>query len=78
MRAIGQSDLTNVNQKKKPLEPYLQNLNWNDFKNIGKIPCARSSFLYGIGGGATVGALRFLQKGQLDVGSYKIKIKCVK
>ncbi|GBB94698.1 hypothetical protein RclHR1_00240046 [Rhizophagus clarus] len=43
----------------------LKNLNWNDFKNIGKIPCARKSFLYGIGGGTTIGALRFLQKGNV-------------
>ncbi|RIA91987.1 hypothetical protein C1645_692168, partial [Glomus cerebriforme] len=50
----------------------------NDFKNIGKIPCARKSFLYGIGGGATTGALRFLQKGNVlsasnwAVGSFSI------
>ncbi len=31
-----------------------------DFENIGNIPCARSSLLYGIGGGAGIGAVRFL------------------
>ncbi|WVQ97136.1 hypothetical protein IAU59_004246 [Kwoniella sp. CBS 9459] len=31
-----------------------------DFENIGKIPCARNSLLYGIAGGAGIGAVRFL------------------
>ncbi|WWD17977.1 hypothetical protein CI109_102423 [Kwoniella shandongensis] len=31
-----------------------------DLENIGKIPCARNSLLYGIAGGAGVGAVRFL------------------
>ncbi|KAK6905505.1 hypothetical protein I203_106334 [Kwoniella mangroviensis CBS 8507] len=31
-----------------------------DFENIGKIPCARNSLLYGIAGGAGLGAVRFL------------------
>ncbi|CAG8522629.1 10420_t:CDS:10 [Funneliformis caledonium] len=41
----------------------LKNLSWQDFENIGKIPCARKSFLYGIGGGATVGSLRTSSRG---------------
>ncbi|WRT63974.1 uncharacterized protein IL334_000901 [Kwoniella shivajii] len=31
-----------------------------DFENIGKIPCARNSLLYGIAGGTGLGAVRFL------------------
>ncbi|OWZ61572.1 hypothetical protein J008_01776 [Cryptococcus neoformans] len=31
-----------------------------DLENIGKIPCARNSLLYGIAGGVGVGAVRFL------------------
>ncbi|WWC58385.1 uncharacterized protein I303_100925 [Kwoniella dejecticola CBS 10117] len=31
-----------------------------DFQNIGKIPCARNSLLYGIAGGTGLGAVRFL------------------
>ncbi|RGB25242.1 hypothetical protein C1646_772013 [Rhizophagus diaphanus] len=51
--------------KEKRFSIVLKNLSLNDFKNIGKIPCARKSFLYGIGGGTTIGALRFLQKGSV-------------
>ncbi|KAI9592794.1 hypothetical protein BDF19DRAFT_450132 [Syncephalis fuscata] len=29
-------------------------------RNIGKVPCARDSLLYGIGGGIAVGAGRFI------------------
>nr|CAG8457982.1 15822_t:CDS:10 [Entrophospora candida] len=39
------------------------NLTIEDFKNIGKIPCARDSFLYGVSGGIGVGAFKYyLQK----------------
>ncbi|XAO23318.1 hypothetical protein I312_102096 [Cryptococcus bacillisporus CA1280] len=31
-----------------------------DLENIGQIPCARNSLLYGIAGGVGVGAVRFL------------------
>ncbi|RSH93287.1 hypothetical protein EHS25_007641 [Saitozyma podzolica] len=31
-----------------------------DLENIGQIPCARNSLLYGIAGGAGVGAVRFI------------------
>ncbi|WWC66597.1 uncharacterized protein I206_100500 [Kwoniella pini CBS 10737] len=31
-----------------------------DLQNIGKIPCARNSLLYGIAGGTGLGAVRFL------------------
>ncbi|WVR05737.1 hypothetical protein IAU60_002762 [Kwoniella sp. DSM 27419] len=31
-----------------------------DFENIGQIPCARNSLLYGIAGGSGLGAVRFL------------------
>ena len=32
----------------------------HDFENIGSIPCARTSLLYGIAGGSGVGAVRYL------------------
>ncbi|WVQ71048.1 hypothetical protein IAR50_000573 [Cryptococcus sp. DSM 104548] len=32
----------------------------DDFENLGKIPCARNSLLYGIAGGTGIGAVRFL------------------
>ena len=39
----------------------LQRLNVRrDLENIGSIPCARTSLLYGIGGGAGIGAVRYL------------------
>jgi hypothetical protein len=31
-----------------------------DFENLNQIPCARSSLLYGIGGGVGLGAVRFI------------------
>ncbi|ODN84329.1 hypothetical protein L202_00303 [Cryptococcus amylolentus CBS 6039] len=32
----------------------------NDLENLGKMPCARNSLLYGIAGGTGIGAVRFL------------------
>lgn len=31
-----------------------------DIQKIGEVPCARSSLLYGIGGGSAIGAVRYL------------------
>ncbi|ORY34759.1 hypothetical protein BCR39DRAFT_556268 [Naematelia encephala] len=31
-----------------------------DFQNLGKVPCMRTSLLYGIGGGSAIGAIRFI------------------
>ncbi|WVW82091.1 hypothetical protein I302_104096 [Kwoniella bestiolae CBS 10118] len=45
------ADLKKALARIRPLE---------DFENIGKIPCARNSLLYGIAGGAGLGAVRFL------------------
>ncbi|CAG8551670.1 14814_t:CDS:2 [Funneliformis mosseae] len=56
----------------------LKNLSWQDFENIGKIPCARKSFLYGIGGGATIGSLRFLKKGNvLSASNWAVGSFCI-
>ncbi|CAG8465115.1 2128_t:CDS:2 [Cetraspora pellucida] len=41
----------------------MKNLNIDDFKNVGKMACFRGSLLNGIGGGATIGALRYMLKG---------------
>ncbi|CAG8520512.1 28008_t:CDS:2 [Dentiscutata erythropus] len=41
----------------------MKNLSIDDFKNVGKMACFRGSLLNGIGGGATIGALRYIQKG---------------
>ncbi|WWC86050.1 uncharacterized protein L201_000921 [Kwoniella dendrophila CBS 6074] len=45
------SDMKKALGRIKPIE---------DFENIGKIPCARNSLLYGIAGGTGLGAVRFL------------------
>ncbi|KAK8865838.1 hypothetical protein IAR55_000986 [Kwoniella newhampshirensis] len=45
------TDLKAALKRIRPLE---------DFENIGKIPCARNSLLYGIAGGTGIGAVRFL------------------
>ncbi|ORY98481.1 hypothetical protein BCR43DRAFT_487605 [Syncephalastrum racemosum] len=34
----------------------------DDFKHIGKIPCARNSLLYGIGAAFGMGGIRFIMK----------------
>ncbi|KAI8149683.1 hypothetical protein BJV82DRAFT_662969 [Fennellomyces sp. T-0311] len=33
-----------------------------DFKDVGKIPCARNALLYGMGGAFGVGGIRYLMK----------------
>jgi cytochrome c oxidase assembly protein subunit 20 len=32
----------------------------DDLSHIGDFPCARSSLLYGIGGGSAIGAVRYI------------------
>ncbi|CAG8455377.1 23079_t:CDS:2 [Gigaspora rosea] len=43
----------------------MKNISIDDFKNVGKMACFRGSLLNGIGGGATIGALRYIQKGNI-------------
>ncbi|CAG8461973.1 5405_t:CDS:2 [Racocetra persica] len=43
----------------------MKNLSIDDFKNVGKMACFRGSLLNGIGGGATIGALRYMLKGSI-------------
>ncbi|CAO3630000.1 unnamed protein product [Cunninghamella blakesleeana] len=40
----------------------LKTVKVEDFKDIGKIPCARNSLLYGIGAAFGLGAIRFILK----------------
>ncbi|GFZ52380.1 hypothetical protein JCM24511_10153 [Saitozyma sp. JCM 24511] len=40
-----------------------------DLENIGQIPCARNSLLYGIAGGAGVGAVRFISSRRAKLAS---------
>ncbi|KAI8366014.1 uncharacterized protein BYT42DRAFT_150499 [Radiomyces spectabilis] len=40
----------------------LKTVKLEDFKDVPKIPCARNAFLYGMGAGVSVGAVRFLAK----------------
>ncbi|GAB5586330.1 hypothetical protein Unana1_01230 [Umbelopsis nana] len=51
---------------KGPNEPSiteaLKTVKIEDLKNVPQIPCARNSLLYGIGGGAGFGAIRFLTR----------------
>ncbi|WVN85859.1 uncharacterized protein L203_101011 [Cryptococcus depauperatus CBS 7841] len=45
----------------------------HDFENIGQVPCARKSLLYGIAGGAGLGAVRFLGSRQpLSAGHWAV------
>ncbi|ORX43853.1 hypothetical protein DM01DRAFT_1387022 [Hesseltinella vesiculosa] len=40
----------------------LKSVKLEELKDIGKIPCARTSLLYGIGAGFGIAALRFITK----------------
>ncbi|KAJ1959467.1 hypothetical protein H4R35_007641, partial [Dimargaris xerosporica] len=40
-------------------------LSKDDINRIDRMPCFRDGFLYGMTGGAIVGGLRFLQRGQV-------------
>ncbi|CAG8461376.1 8446_t:CDS:2 [Ambispora leptoticha] len=48
---------TTTNTKPNEAVTVLKNLTLEDFKNIGKIPCARNSLLYGIGSGTSADLL---------------------
>ncbi|CAG8523767.1 8592_t:CDS:2 [Acaulospora morrowiae] len=63
-QSLNQSPSNDNEEKEGDFLKVVKNLNYDDFKNIAKMPCARQSFLYGIGGGTTVGFLRFIQKGK--------------
>ncbi|CAM0140251.1 hypothetical protein VKS41_005940 [Umbelopsis sp. WA50703] len=55
-----------MTSSKDPNEPSLsealKTVKIEDLKSVPQIPCARNSLLYGIGGGAGFGAIRFLAK----------------
>ncbi|ORZ38250.1 hypothetical protein BCR44DRAFT_34060 [Catenaria anguillulae PL171] len=56
----------------------LKGLTTDDFKNIGQVPCARNSFLYGIGSGVGAGALRFAFKGHvLSASNWAVATFCL-
>ncbi|KAI9487951.1 hypothetical protein BDB00DRAFT_850756 [Zychaea mexicana] len=40
----------------------LQTIKVDDFKNVGKIPCARNALLYGMGGAFGAGGIRYIVK----------------
>ncbi|KAG9303963.1 hypothetical protein G9A89_005873 [Geosiphon pyriformis] len=63
------SDNSSEESKTKEAVKTLKSLNYEDFKNIGKIPCARQSFLYGIMAGAVVGGIRYFYKGNVSSAS---------
>jgi len=46
-----------------------QNIGLEDFKKVGQMPCARMAFLYGIGGGAGLGAIRFFSRRNISSAS---------
>ncbi|KAI8581392.1 hypothetical protein K450DRAFT_232836 [Umbelopsis ramanniana AG] len=54
--------MTSKDPNEPSIKEALKTVKIEDLKNIPQIPCARNSLLYGIGGGAGFGAIRFLAR----------------
>ncbi|CDH51660.1 predicted protein [Lichtheimia corymbifera JMRC:FSU:9682] len=54
------STTTNTNQP--TFSDALKTIKVEDFSNVGKIPCARNAFLYGMGAGFGIGGVRYIVK----------------
>jgi cytochrome c oxidase assembly protein subunit 20 len=48
-----------------------------DISKIGETPCARSSLLYGIGGGSALGAVRYIGSRSESIHSYRSTMRRV-
>ncbi|KAL1916136.1 uncharacterized protein VTP21DRAFT_6140 [Calcarisporiella thermophila] len=56
---------TSGQNKPSSLTDAVKTISLSDFQNIGRMPCARSSLLYGIGSGFGVGGIHYLLRGNL-------------
>ncbi|KAI9217305.1 hypothetical protein BC828DRAFT_391510 [Blastocladiella britannica] len=55
----------------------IKSINLDDMKNIGQVPCARNSLLYGMGSGFGAGVLRFAYQGRvLSASNYAVAAFC--
>ncbi|KAG2218792.1 hypothetical protein INT45_000329 [Circinella minor] len=52
----------NNNSNQPTFSEAFQTIKAEDFKNVGKIPCARNALLYGMGGAFGVGGIRYIVK----------------
>ncbi|KAJ1953213.1 hypothetical protein IWQ62_006050 [Dispira parvispora] len=63
-KSIDMEDWKKMSKSERYLEAS-KLLSWDDFKRIDRMPCFRDGFLYGLTGGAVLGALRFIQRGNV-------------
>ncbi|KAI9276744.1 hypothetical protein BDA99DRAFT_554700 [Phascolomyces articulosus] len=54
--------MSNDNNNQPTFSEAFQTIKVEDFKNVGKIPCARNALLYGMGGAFGVGGIRYMVK----------------
>ncbi|KAI9316996.1 hypothetical protein BX666DRAFT_2027070 [Dichotomocladium elegans] len=53
---------SNNHNEKPTVTDAFKTIKLEDFKDVGKIPCARNSLLYGMGAGLGLGSIRFFVK----------------
>jgi cytochrome c oxidase assembly protein subunit 20 len=68
----GTANTAGGNAPSASISDAIKTVRWGDFKNVHMYPCARESFLTGIGAGFAVGGVRALLGGTVRLWSFQV------